>query len=327
VLSVVFRSRTFVAVLALLVVPVSAMAQTVEVGGRGYLDYFYNVAAPDRASGGAEQDVHGFRYRRLYLTTDYVLSDAFSGRARLEADEGTNGRPVVKDLSLTWAYSGDHSATMGITPPPAFRIVEDVWGYRVLEKTLMDRQGIVSSRDFGLRLDGPVTGDATVRYAVMVANNGTAGPETDRAKRVYGQLAVRPSEQITVVVGADRAGYDDARDASTRISVFGGYATERVRVGVEGYGSRVTMRDKDPRTNVGASLFGAVQVSPRWDVVARLDRTVATRAGADRFETFLLGGVAFNPHPNVGLIPNLRVRNPSDRAVSTTARFTLRVQF
>lgn len=317
----------FVALLCLLMVPGEAVGQTVDLGGRAYVDYFYNLAAPDDASGGAAEGLHGFRYRRLYLTTDYTLSDAFTGRARLEADEGTSGRPVVKDLSLTWAYSGDHSATLGITPPPAFGIAEDVWGYRSLEQTILDLQGVVSSRDFGLRFDGPVTGNGTVRYAVMVANNGTVEPETDKYKRVYGQLAVRPSEQITLVVGADHAGYDDERDAATRISAFGGYATERFRVGVEGYWYRVTMREVDARTDVGATLFGAVQAGPQWEVVARLDRSTEFFAGNDRSETFLLGGVAYAPHPNVALIPNLRVRAPVEQAAETTARFTIEVQF
>ena len=317
----------FVALLCLLTVPGAAVGQTVEVGGRVFVDYFYNLAAPDGASGGAAEGLHGFRYRRLYLTTDYTLSDEFTGRARLEADEGTSGRPVVKDLSLTWAYSGDHSATMGITPPPAFGIAEGVWGYRSLEQTILDLQDIVSSRDFGLRLDGPVTGDGTVRYAVMVANNQTVQPETDSYKRVYGQLAVQPTERITVVAGADHAGYGDEREAGTRVSAFGGYETDRFRMGVEGYWYRVTMRQADARTDVGATLFGAVQVASQWEAVARVDRSAEFAGGGDRFETFLVGGVAYTPHPAVALIPNLRVQAPSDRAVETTARFTLRVQF
>jgi hypothetical protein len=319
--------RIVVFAFSVLVVPVVAVGQSVDPGGRVFVDYFYNLAAPDDATGGAAEGLHGFRYRRLYLTADYTLSEAFTGRARLEADEGTSGRPLVKDLSLTWAYSGDHNATMGITPPPAFGISEDIWGYRSLEKTILDLQGIVSSRDFGLRFDGPVTEDGTVRYAVMVANNGTVEPETDNFKRVYGQLAVRPSDQITLVVGADHAGYGDEREAGTRVSAFGGYATDRFRVGLEGYWYRVTMRQADARTDVGATLFGVVQVAPQWEVVARLDRSAEYFLGDDRFETFLLGGVAYTPHPNVALIPNLRVQDPSDGAARSTARLTLRVQF
>jgi hypothetical protein len=210
---------------------------------------------------------------------------------------------------------------MGITPPPAFEIAEDVWGYRSLEKTVQNLQGIVSSRDFGLRFDGPVTGDGTVRYAVMMANNRTVGPEADKYKRVYGQLAVRPTEQITLVVGADHAGYDDGRDHGTRVSAFGGYATEHFRVGAEGYWYRVAMKEGDARTDVGASIYGTVQVAPQWEVVARLDRSAEFFAGDDRYGTSVLGGVAYTPNPNVAPNLNLGVQVPSEQATSTTARF------
>ena len=310
--------------LAATVIP--TFGQSIDLGGRAYVDYFYNIAGPDGASSGAAEDLHGFRFRRLYLTTDFTLSDAFTGRARVEADEGTDGQAVVKDLSLRWAYSGGHSATLGITPPPAFGLAEGVWGYRSLAPMVMDRQDIADSRDFGLRLDGPIT-DGTVRYAVMFANNGTVRPETDKYKRVYGQVQVRPTDRLLFVLGADQAGYNDERDSATRLSAFGGYSRERFRVGVDGYWSRVAMTEGDPRTRVGASLFGVLQVASNWDLVARFDRSQATRPGPDRYETFVLGAVAYRPHPNVVLTPNLRVSDPNDTAAETTARMTVEVNF
>jgi hypothetical protein len=306
----------------------TALGQSVDPGGRMYLDYFYNVAGPDSASTpGVREGLHGFRYRRLYLTTDFTLSEAFSGRARLEADEGTNGRPVVKDLSLTWAYAGAHSATLGITPPPAFGIAEDVWGYRSLEKTILDVQGVVSSRDFGLRFDGPITTDGTVRYAAMIANNGTVRPEPDPYKRVYGQVEVRPSEALRIVVGADHAGYGDERTSGTRLSGFVGYSTDQFRAGIEGYWYRVAMAEGDPRNDVGVSFFGGVQVASNWELVARLDRSREAAAGPNRYVTFFLGAVSYQPHPNVRLMPNVHLYDRSDAPVETTARGTVEVNF
>jgi len=305
-----------------------SVGQSVDVGGRMYVDYFYNVAGPDSAaSPGAEEGLHGFRYRRLYLTTDFTLSEDFTGRARLEADEGTNGRPIVKDLSLTWAYAGAHSATMGITPPPALGLVEDVWGYRSLEKTLLNVQGVVSSRDFGLRLDGPITSNGTVQYAVMLANNGTVRPETNKYKRIYGQVHIQPSERLRIVVGADHAGYNSNREAGTRVSVFGGYSTDRVRVGLEGYWYRVAMDVGDPRFDIGASLFGGVQVASNWELIARVDRGREAPAGPDRYDALFLGAVSYQPHPNVRLIPNLRLYDRSDAPVETVGRMTVEANF
>jgi len=41
----------------------------------------------------------------------------------------------------------------------------------------------------------------------------------------------------------------------------------------------------------------------------------------------VLGAVAYRPHPNVVLTPNLRVSDPSDAAAETTARMTVEVSF
>jgi len=302
--------------------------QSIDVGGRMYADYFYNVAGPDSVgSSSARETLHGFRFRRLYLTTDFTLSEAFTGRARLEADEGTEGRPVVKDVSLTWTYVGDHSATLGITPPPAFRVVEDVWGYRSLEKTIMDVQDIVDSRDFGLRFEGPIAGDGTVRYAAMVANDGTVQPETNKDKRIYGQLQLRPTERLLFVAGGDYAGYNDERDAGTRLSVFSAYSTDRIRVGVEGYWYRAVLAEGGTFADAGASVLGVLQVASDWDLVARLDRSWEERFGPNQYDTLFLGAVAYRPHPGVALIPNLRLYDRDEAPAETAVRMTVEVNF
>lgn len=292
------------------------------------MDYFYTVSTPDTA----DQGLHGFTYRRLYLTADYTLSEDFTGRARLEANEGTTGRngpmPYVKDLYLTWQYSGEHSATLGVTSPPAFDVSDDIWGYRSLDKTIMDLQGIVSSRDFGLRFDGPVGSGETVHYAVMLANNEGVRPETDPYKRVYGQLVGTPSEDLTFVAGADYAGYGDQRDQSVRLSAFGSYHPGPFRIGVEGFWYTLAFDNAGDRTDVGISGFAVAEVAPDWELVARVDRSRETASGPAQFETFLLAAVAYHPHSNVRLIPNLRFRNVAGaQDPDTRARFTLEVSF
>lgn len=324
-------SRRFVlltAALCLCLLPSSSLGQDVDLGGRAYVDYFYHVSNPSSAAEG----LHGFQYRRLYLTSDFTISEAVSGRARLEANDGTVGpngpEPVVKDLYITWRYSGEHSATVGVTPPPAFGIAEDVWGYRSLEKTILDLQGIVDSRDFGLRLDGPLTSNATVQYALMYANNSGLRPETDKYKRVYGQLHVTPTERITLVGGADYAGYQGRRDYGTRMSAFAGYSPDRYRVGLETYWSQLAFTAGGERTDLGASLFGRYQLRSEWEVIVRLDRSRTTaRTGAEQFETTFVGGVAYQPYDSVKLIPNLRLRDPSQGRATTTARLTAEIHF
>ena len=66
---------------------------------------------------GAHDDVavnealHGFSYRRLYLTTDATISEIQS-RLRwrpMIKIPGAGADPFVKDLWVDWNYAGDHS--------------------------------------------------------------------------------------------------------------------------------------------------------------------------------------------------------------------------
>lgn len=308
--------------------PAGLHAQTIDIGGLAFLDYFYNLSSMVDA----DEDLHGFTYRRLYLTTDFELSDRFAGRARLEANDATSGShgpvPFVKDLFVTWAYAGGHSATFGVAPPPALEIAEGVWDYRSLEKTILDFQGVVNSRDFGIRFDGPITTRGLLRYAAMIANNNASRPESDAYKRAYVQISAHPSQAFSMVVGADRAGYGDLRASSTRVSGFGGYAAAAFRVGLEGFWMLLNMDNSDEFAHTGVSLFGSVRVAPRWEVVARVDRSKEERPGADLIETFFLGGFSFQPNEFVRLIPNIWVlhMDGTDEA-EVTGRFTVFVTF
>lgn len=320
------RPSLAIAALAVLAIANRATAQDVGLGGRAYVDYFYTLSSPDED----EEGFHGFTYRRLYLTADFTLSDAFYGRARLEANDesiGTKGpEPYVKDLWLAWEYAGAHTALLGVMPPPAFEISEDVWGYRSLEKTILDFQGINNSRDFGIRFNGPLS--ENLQYAFMLANNSGVNPEVNDYKRIYGQLAFYPTENLVVTVGADHAGYDDPRDSGTRFSAFGGYISDELRVGLEGYGHRTAFDVGDDLQSIGASLFAAYRLDPAWELAGRFDVASEEFGEPDVTETFAILGVAYEPIEYVSIIPNLWLFNTdaTDRA-QALARMTVEVRF
>lgn len=308
--------------------PITVCAQSVDVGGQVFLDYFYRFSSPVESQKG----VHGFTYRRLNLTTDFALSEDFSGRARLEANDGALGPegPIVfvKDLSLTWNYAGEHDATIGITSPPAFEVAERVWGYRSLEKTILDFTGIVRSRDFGIRFDGPIVSTGVVRYAFMLANNSVNFPETDPYKRAYALVYFHPTSSLHFTLGADRAGFDDTRESMTRVSAFGGYVSQLARMGIEGFYATTEMVDGSSPEHTGVSFYGALKVHPRWEAVVRLDRSIEELPAAESHGTFFLAGLSFQPNEFVNLIPNLWFFkiDDADRA-DLAGRFTVAVDF
>lgn len=319
-------TRVLLGMVVLLLPAKHVAAQEVELGGLAFFDYFYTLSSPQNDTEG----LHGFTYRRLYLTSDFTLSDAFYGRARLEANDGTDTSdgpvPFVKDLWLAWRYAGEHEARIGVTPPPVFELAEDVWGYRSLEQTILDFQDVNTSRDFGLRFSGPLA--ETVSYAVMVANNNGVHPESEPYKRVYGQVEFLPTDHLSFSLGADRAGYDEPREGGTRVSAFGGYMSDRWSGGAEVYWHQMTLEVDADYRNRGVSLFGRYQIAEKWEVVGRLDTVVEGFGDADVNEYFMLFGGAYTPTDGVRLIPNLWwfVNDQTDDP-EVLARVTVEVSF
>src|SRR5262245_18245565 len=101
-------------------------------------DYFYNAPSnddtdmiPNRVINGP-QDFNGFIMQRTYFTFDDQISDKFSARFRLEADQASFNTDLkisvfVKDAWLRWKdlyTNGD--LWFGIQPTPAYEVEEQL---------------------------------------------------------------------------------------------------------------------------------------------------------------------------------------------------------
>jgi hypothetical protein len=319
----------FAVIVAAICIATSATAQErVRIGGQAFGDYFY-VASSSHAP---DEGMNGFSLRRATLTTDYTISTMYSARVRFEANDvsisSSGFSPFVKDLYLLRKSSGGHALTAGLSPPPAFTVSEDVWAFRSLEKTIQDVQMITSSRDFGIKMDGPVIAGGALRYAVMVANNSGTRPEADRYKRAYVQAEVRPTRRVVLTLGGDYAGYGGDRAGATTLSAFGGYVTERLRLGIEGVWNRMDYRSEADRTILGGSVFGSIRVSEQWDVLARLDRAREERGPVSHSNHLAIAGVAYSPHPQIRVMPNVYITKREDASdVYAEARLTLEILY
>lgn len=295
-----------------LAAPPAGAQDAFDLGGTAYLDYFYVL----QNSVEAQEGRNGFTYRRLYLTTDYRISESFSARARLEARGSSvavrGPNPFVKDLYLRWRGDSGHSLTFGVTSPPAFTVSEDVWGYRSLAQTTLDLFGIVDSRDMGVRAQGPLLPEGRLQYALMVGNNNGVLDEEDRSKRVYAQLQGFPSERLAFTLGGDYAAYEgqwdeDQRDDGVTLNAFAGLVTGLFQGGLEGFWNRTHFTDDTEADRVGLSLFGVLHLTEKIDVIGRFDRARIEDNEILLYRNFAVLGVAYIPHPQVRFIPNLHL--------------------
>ncbi|MFA6455629.1 MAG: hypothetical protein WCW40_02315 [Bacteroidota bacterium] len=298
-------------------------------------DFFYNVTRDTslgslaNVSNGGVKDLNGFQFRRIYLTYDNEISSTFSSRFRLE---GTTGAPFIKDAYLKWSgiVSGS-DLIFGIQPSPSFEVAESYWGFRSVEKTILDLRGIAPARDFGVSMKGKIIADGMVNYWILVGNNSSIGAETDKYKRVYAHIDLKPIDRFRVTVYADYKMQAQINDPASTTSpkktlgnnvltssLFLGYAEKgSYSVGAEGFvqlsdhgyihgSAPVVVEDK---TALGVSLFGNYTLSADLTIIGRYDYfdPNTTSAANTDVRQLLIAGASWNIDKNVSIIPNLEV--------------------
>ena len=99
---------------------------------------------------------NGFWFRRIYLTFDKAMTDRLDMRLRFEmnsAGDFTSDlrlEPFAKDAWVRWKFTDQHQVHLGLSPTPNMNVVDAFWGYRFLEKSLMDLHRIGATRDLGV---------------------------------------------------------------------------------------------------------------------------------------------------------------------------------
>ena len=311
--------RTAISLCALVLLGTAFASAQGKFSGYVFGDYFYNVAKDSAFSKLSRTVVPGskafnaFQIRRFYFTYDNDISEKFTARLRLEGNaiaselgsSGTASRLsgsslsqlFVKDAYVMWKniFTGSN-LIFGIQPTTAFDISEGVWGYRSLEKTIMDLRGIISSRDMGLALRGKFDDAGMFQYWIMVGNNSGNDDAVNRNnKRASLNLQIKPAKNVIVDLNGDYIGRPDINDPLSTTapkatlgnsiltySLFAAYNDPTlVTIGVEAFMQSIAHNEADPadatgktlkaQSQLGISVFGYYWFTPEWALIARYD--------------------------------------------------------
>jgi hypothetical protein len=303
---------------------------------KGYMigEYYYVLSHNSgNIDDGGVEGRHGFWFRRIYFTADSQLADNIKVRLRFEMnspgklpfDSSATLSAVVKDAYLSYK-TGGQEVLFGIVSTPTFgHNIEDIWGYRSLEKTPLDLMKLASSRDFGIGLKGHLDEGKAVNYYFLFGNGASNKGETDQGKRIYGSLAFKPANGLTLEVYGD---YEHAAQEKRYYLYqgFGAYQGDWGRVGLlyarRHFKQKVEDGD-DLKNNYDiVSAFGVFKAAKDVDLIARYDRMFG-----DGFESnfkgtgidyipftnnpgapfnLIIAGISWNAAKNVWLIPNIK---------------------
>lgn len=301
----------------------------IKFSGLMFGDLYYNANAINPAN----KDLNGWQFRRIYLTTDYTISSNFSSRFRLEADQSalsSNSKisTFVKDAWLKWKdiFSGS-DLFVGISPTPAFEVSEGAWGYRPIEKTIMDYFGIVSSRDLGIDLKGKLDEKGIANYWIKIGNNSGNSPESNKYKRYYASFQIKPNDNLMFNLYGDFASYAkrldpfDGQLKDNSAFVFAGFINYKqsnsFSLGVESfiksqqnnYSPNGSLSSLESQTGFGLSVWGRVLLNENVGLVARYDTfdpNTNSAANNDK-HGLIIGAVDFKVDKHVSVMPGIEV--------------------
>jgi len=267
-------------------------------------DYYYIASGP-----GKEQN--GFQMGQIHFSYDVKWSENLSGRFRLEAegaDYGTGERldPYVKDAFLSREKNG-RTFSVGLVGTPTWSVSERIWGYRPVEKVVMDLNGAGAPHDLGVAFSARLNRSGTLGGQLVIGNgNGNRAAE-NKGKKVYGLLHANPASALEATAYFDWQNLPLGQDRLT-LEALVGVSSASFHGGIEGF----VQIDKnqvggDDVKELGISVFGAGKLSNNLKGFARFDLFDPSDQSEDDRQYLLIGGVDLHPVANVNIMPNLRI--------------------
>jgi hypothetical protein len=331
------------------------------IKGLAFADYYYNINYHDASV----KDQNAFQFRRIYFTLENSITESIKIRFRLESahDEfgGTSKiNPFIKHAYLEWSnLIPHHKLYLGIIETNGFKNTEAYWGYRSIEKTIMDLNKISSSADMGIGLKGDL-GRVAHHWLTVFNGTGYGSSEVDKYKKIGYAFWLTPVRGLILEGYIDYEKQDPntgtfkyARDyfhSSGYMTVKGfvGYSAPSFTVGAEWFRrtnkeSGATDAAGTARVDVnrqGFSFFGSwmtpipkVKLFGRYDLYdPNTDDNVfvsTSKNGMDDEFSQLFVGLDVMPRSNVHFMPNVIITNYTQdgKDNDVTARITLYYQF
>jgi predicted porin len=188
----------------------------------------------------------------------------------------------VKKAYLQATISPALQVRVGSADLPWVPFVENIYGYRFVENTLIDRTKYGTSADWGVHVAGTV-GGGLLSYAVSAVNGAgykTLSRHSDTID-IEGRLSLQPVKHIVLAVGGytgklgkSAADQPATPHRATRFDALAAWVGGPVRVGIEYFSAKnwknVTTAAHD-RTS-GWSAFGSYAFAPKFTAFGRYDR-------------------------------------------------------
>ena len=277
-----------------------------DIKGKVFFDY---------TDSGDSSKVDEFALKRVYLTFSKSISDELS--VTIQTDVDTNSSPkniYLKNAKVDWKTL-DGNIVIGLQGMNMFKVQEGNWGKRYLDKTIMDRFKYSSAADMGI---GYYHSKDKFHGSLLITNGaGYKKSENDSHKKlslqfIYGNTNLSKSDGFNVGAVLSHEPYD--RDGEVGIpeepigehtkkvfGLFGGYAKNNLRVGVEWNQLEDSgLLDGNYDNNL-TSVYCTYVLNPKQTLVVKHDMV-----SGNKDANYAVVAMEFSPTKGLVVAPNVR---------------------
>jgi hypothetical protein len=259
----------------------------------------------------------GFDIKRAYLGVDHKFNDIYSANLTVDFAANTNGNgnnangvagttaaAYIKKAYVQAKVFGDELVVRGgAADMPWIPFAEDVYGYRFVEKTIVDTNSFGNSADWGAHALGkiPLGDGISAGYAVSVVDGGGyKNPDHSKGMDVEARANLNVKDFVVAIGGYTGKLDKDVQAAApttfhtaNRFDALAAYTGKQFRVGVEYFSSedwkRVTALTADK--SAGYSAFASFNFTPMISVFGRYDAVdpSKTLAPSEKLKYFNIG--------------------------------------
>jgi hypothetical protein len=301
--------------------------ESTTVGGKAYID-FTNV---DSKTNGTKNDASGlgFDLTRFYLGVDHSFDDMWSANLTTDVTyDGIANEVYVKKAYLQAKLSDAAVVRIGSADMPWIPYVEGAYGFRYVEKTLIDRLGFGTSADWGLHAGGKLM-DGMVNYAVSAVNgNGYKNQTRSKGVDFAGRVGIMPVKGLNLGVGFynGKKGQDvqtaTGINTASRIDVLAAYSYDMFNVGAEYFSSENNKPATKDKAD-GYSVFASVKPAEKVAVFVRYDDAKPNKTtNSSLKDTYYNAGVSYEARKNVDLALAFKNHQQKDNSATKPLEYS-----
>ena len=172
------------------------------IGGRVFVD----ISDIEQKKNGVKtaNSGDGLDVKRGYFTINHQFNDVWSASLTtdfnyISADSET--QLFIKNLYLQGKFSDAFVFRAGAIPMAWTPYVENFYGYRYVENTLIDKQKVGNTADWGLSASGKLDGGVVDYAAAVVNGGGYKNPTRTDRMDFEGRIAFSPIKDVGIAIG------------------------------------------------------------------------------------------------------------------------------